>query len=81
MAVKRLLHARGRFLGREPVSNPLAGLGSIIDASGGEPRYPRVAAYCERLFARQSVRRAVIDWPMHPPSEHLPEFYPAALQG
>jgi 2,5-dichlorohydroquinone reductive dechlorinase len=56
------------------------GLGYIIDSGRGERRYPRVAAYCERLLARPSVRRAVIDWPMHPPSEHLPELYPRAQQ-
>ena len=56
------------------------GLGYIIDSGRGEPRYPRVAAYCDRLLARPSVRRAVIEWPMHPPSEHLPELYPAASQ-
>jgi 2,5-dichlorohydroquinone reductive dechlorinase len=49
------------------------GLGYIIDSASGAP-HQRVAAYCERLLARPSVRRAVIQWPMHPPSEHCPEL-------
>lgn len=32
---------------------------------------PRVAAYAARLFARESVRAAVIDWPGIPESEHV----------
>jgi 2,5-dichlorohydroquinone reductive dechlorinase len=53
------------------------GLGYIIESDRGR-HYPRTADYCARLMARPSFRRAVIDWPMHPPSEHLPEFYGAS---
>ena len=53
------------------------GLGYLFMPGGPEPR-PRVAAYCHALLGRPSFRRAVIYWPNHPPSEHLPEFYPAA---
>lgn len=52
------------------------GLGYLFMPGGSEPR-PRVAAYCQALVARPSFRRAVIQWPNHPPSEHLPDLYPS----
>lgn len=33
--------------------------------------YPRVSEYAERLFASQSMRNGVINWPGHPPSERI----------
>ena len=54
------------------------GLGHIIESAGQRPQFPRVAEYCARLLERPSVRRAAIEWPMHPPSEHMPEIYGAA---
>lgn len=50
------------------------GLGYLFMPGGPESR-PRIAAYSQALLARPSFRRAVIFWPNHPPSEHLPEFY------
>src|SRR3546814_3669279 len=32
---------------------------------------PRVEAYANRLFARPSVKDAIIQWPGHPPSENV----------
>jgi hydroxyquinol 1,2-dioxygenase len=38
----------------------------------------RVAGYADRLFARKSVRAAIIDWPGVPRSEYVAEHYPDA---
>jgi 2,5-dichlorohydroquinone reductive dechlorinase len=54
------------------------GLGDSFAPSADRPQHPRVARYCARLLSKPSVRRAVIDWPMHPPSENVPDLYPAA---
>jgi 2,5-dichlorohydroquinone reductive dechlorinase len=54
------------------------GLGDSFAPLQRQPQYPRLARYCERLLNRPSVRRAIIDWPMHPPSENVPDLYPAA---
>lgn len=54
------------------------GLGDSFSPTQDEPRFPRVAGYCARLLSRPSVRRAVIDWPMHPPSENVPDLYATA---
>jgi 2,5-dichlorohydroquinone reductive dechlorinase len=54
------------------------GLGDSFAPSKDEPQHPRVAGYCARLLSRPSVRRSIIDWPMHPPSENVPDLYPAA---
>jgi 2,5-dichlorohydroquinone reductive dechlorinase len=53
------------------------GLGYIV-RSGDTEHYPGVDAYYERLMKRPSFERAVITWPLHPPSEYLPQFYPDA---
>ena len=50
------------------------GLGYIFESADSPQSSPRVTAYCDRLMDRPSFRQAVIDWPMHPPSEHLPEY-------
>lgn len=52
------------------------GLGDSFAPSQNVPQFPRVAEYCSRLLSRASVRRAMIDWPMHPPSENVPDLYP-----
>ena len=52
------------------------GLGDSFSPSLDESRFPQVAGYCARLLRRPSVRRAMIDWPMHPPSENVPDLYP-----
>jgi 2,5-dichlorohydroquinone reductive dechlorinase len=52
------------------------GLGRSFAPKHAEPQHRRVGAYCERLLRRPSVRRAVIDWPLHPPSENVPDLYP-----
>jgi 2,5-dichlorohydroquinone reductive dechlorinase len=51
------------------------GLGYLFHGTAVGQARPRVAAYHRALMARPSFRRAVIDWPRHPPSEHLPEYY------
>jgi len=51
------------------------GLGYLFESEDSAQYSPRVAAYCGRLMDRPSFRRSVIEWPLHPPSEHLPEFY------
>ena len=54
------------------------GLGDSFGPSVNRPQHPRLAGYCARLLSRPSVRRAIIDWPLHPPSENVPDLYPAA---
>lgn len=50
------------------------GLGYIFESEDSPQYSPRVSAYCRRLMERPSFRSSVIDWPMHPPSEHMPEY-------
>ena len=38
---------------------------------------PGVQSYASRLFDRPSVRNAIINWPGHPPSEHVSELVAA----
>jgi 2,5-dichlorohydroquinone reductive dechlorinase len=54
------------------------GLGDSFAPLQDAPQLPRLASYCDRLLNRPSVRRAIIDWPLHPPSENVPDLYPAA---
>jgi 2,5-dichlorohydroquinone reductive dechlorinase len=54
------------------------GLGDSFSPVQDQPQFPRLARYCERLLSRPSVRRAIVDWPMHPPSENVPDLYPPA---
>jgi 2,5-dichlorohydroquinone reductive dechlorinase len=51
------------------------GLGYLFDGVGAGATMPRVRAYCDRLLQRPSVQRAIVRWPLHPPSEHVPELY------
>jgi len=51
------------------------GLGYIFESEDSPQYSRRVSAYCGRLMDRPSFRRSVIDWPLHPPSEHLPEYH------
>jgi len=37
--------------------------------------YPKVLAYSKRLYRRPSFERAVIKWPLNPPSPHVMEYY------
>lgn len=51
------------------------GLGYIWQTDDGDVLLPHVAAYSRRLFERPSFQRAVIHWPMNPPSRHVMEYY------
>jgi len=51
------------------------GLGQAFAPTRRDPELPRVAAYCERLLHRPSVQRAIVHWPLHPPSEHVSDLY------
>jgi len=51
------------------------GLGQDFAPTRRDPELPRVAAYCERLLHRPSVQRAIVHWPLHPPSEHVSDLY------
>lgn len=50
------------------------GLGDSFAPTARDPQFPRVARYSARLLSRPSVRRAMIDWPMHPASENAPDL-------
>lgn len=56
------------------------GLGDDFAPSEDRPPFPLLARYCDRLLNRPSVRRAIIHWPMNPPSENVPDLYPDARQ-
>jgi len=51
------------------------GLGYLFESEDSAQYSPRIMAYCGRLMDRPSFRLSVIEWPLHPPSEHLPEYY------
>ena len=50
------------------------GIGYLWSTKDGDV-LPRVEAYSRRLFARPSIDRTTIHWPMLPPSEHVMEYY------
>jgi 2,5-dichlorohydroquinone reductive dechlorinase len=37
--------------------------------------YPQVAEYTRKLYRRPSFARAVIEWPLNPPSPHLADYF------
>ncbi len=51
------------------------GLGYIWATDDGKVVLPRIAEYSRRLFERPSFQRAVIHWPLNPPSDHVKEYY------
>ena len=53
------------------------GFGYIWD-DGDKPALPLLSSYSRRLFARPSIDRTTIHWPMLPPSKHTMEYYPDA---
>ena len=57
---------------------PWLGMGYIFESEDSPQYSPELSAYNKRLMARPSFRSAVLDWPMHPPSDHTPELMQGA---